>query len=136
MAMASAQPRKLPKRKLIARVGELTHGQSKKFTLWRGGREFEAMLVNYEGNLHAYINRCPHIGIGLDWVDNQFFTVDHRYLMCANHGAVFEPATGECIWGPCAGTALESVPLAVRGGKIFACFPDHAEGDPSTGAGT
>jgi nitrite reductase/ring-hydroxylating ferredoxin subunit len=115
--------RKSSKGKLVGRVGELGHGQSKKFTLRRGQRSVEALLVNYQGNLFAYMNRCPHIGVTLDWVDNQFFTVDSRYLMCANHGAVFEPPTGECVWGPCVGAALQSVPLVVEGESIFAVTP-------------
>lgn len=135
MGTVSARKRKRQQRKVIARVGELTHGQSKKFALSRGGREFEAMLVNYQGNLYAYMNRCPHVGINLDWVDNQFFTVDCRYLMCANHGAVFEPPTGECVWGPCAGASLESVDLAVDKGKVFASWAGGGEdGDPQTGS--
>ena len=109
-----------PSRKLVAKIDELDHGMSKKFILRRNGREFEAMLLNYQGEFFAYVNRCPHIGITLDWVDNQFFTVDGRYLMCANHGATFEPATGECIWGPCLGAALQSVPLEIVGESIFA----------------
>jgi nitrite reductase/ring-hydroxylating ferredoxin subunit len=115
--------RKSSKGKLVGRVGELGHGQSKKFRLRRGQRSVEAMLVNYRGTLFAYMNRCPHIGISLDWVDNQFFTVDSRYLMCANHGAVFEPPTGECVWGPCVGASLQSVPLVVEGENIFAVTP-------------
>jgi nitrite reductase/ring-hydroxylating ferredoxin subunit len=135
--VTSANSTKRYKRKLVAHVGELTHGQSKKFRLRRGGREFEAMLLNYEGRLYAYVNRCPHIGITLDWVDNQFFTVDKRYLMCANHGAVFEPPTGECIWGPCVGASLESLAIDVQGDKVFACCPaDNEESDSSAGSGT
>jgi nitrite reductase/ring-hydroxylating ferredoxin subunit len=123
-------------RKLIARVGELTHGQSKKFTLRRGGRDCEAMLLNYRGNHYAYVNRCPHVGITLDWVDNQFFTVDNRYVMCANHGAVFEPPTGECVWGPCVGASLESLALDIQGGKVFVFCPiDNDERDSSPGSG-
>jgi nitrite reductase/ring-hydroxylating ferredoxin subunit len=136
MAMRSADVRNRNKRKLVARVGELSHGQSKKFTLRRGGRDFEAMLLNYGGNLYAYVNRCPHVGISLDWVDNQFFTVDNRYLMCANHGAVFEPPTGECVWGPCVGAALESVALDIQGEKVFAfCPAANEERDSSRGSG-
>jgi nitrite reductase/ring-hydroxylating ferredoxin subunit len=60
----------------------------------------------------------------LDWVDNQFFTVDGRYLMCANHGAVFEPPTGECVWGPCVGASLQSLPLEVIGERIHVRFPE------------
>jgi nitrite reductase/ring-hydroxylating ferredoxin subunit len=109
-----------PGRKLVARVGELAHGASKKFKIRRGDFETEALLVNYQGRLFAYLNRCPHVGISLDWVDNQFFTVDHRYLMCANHGAVFEPPTGECVWGPCVGAALQKLEVEIEGEKIFA----------------
>ena len=101
------------KRKLVAAVGDVEHGKSKKFTLRRGQRDLEALLVNFEGNHFAYINRCPHTGITLDWVNNQFFSSDTRYLMCATHGAVFEPPTGECVWGPCFGLSLQSVPIEI-----------------------
>jgi len=110
-------------------VGEIEHGTSKKFTLRRGQRELEGMLVNFEGNLFAYINRCPHTGITLDWVNNQFFSSDKRYVMCATHGAVFEPATGECIWGPCVGLSLQSVPIEIDGGQVYARLPGSAEDD-------
>jgi nitrite reductase/ring-hydroxylating ferredoxin subunit len=108
------------RRKLVARLGELGHGTSKKFRIRRGDFEAEALLINYQGELFAYANRCPHVGISLDWVDNQFFTVDQRYLMCANHGAVFEPPTGECVWGPCVGTALQKLAVEIEGEKVFA----------------
>jgi len=116
-------------RKLVARVGELVHGASKKFQIPRGEFKTEGLLVNYQGNFYAYLNRCPHVGISLDWVDNQFFTVDRRYLMCANHGAVFEPRTGECVWGPCVGAALQNLPLEIEGDKIFARFPGEGSED-------
>jgi nitrite reductase/ring-hydroxylating ferredoxin subunit len=110
-------------RKLVAAVGEIEHGKSKKFTLRRGQRELEALLVNYEGNHFAYMNRCPHTGITLDWVNNQFFSSDNRYLMCATHGAVFEPPTGECVWGPCFGLSLQHVPIEIEAGQIYARLP-------------
>jgi len=94
------------KRKLVGQVGELAHGESKKFTLRCGGIGVEAFLISYEGSLHAYLNRCRHIALSLDWLDNQFFSEDKRFLICANHGATYEPKTGECIWGPCAGAWL------------------------------
>ncbi|MGH7794238.1 MAG: Rieske (2Fe-2S) protein [Candidatus Binatia bacterium] len=110
-------------RKLLGAVGEIEHGKSKKFTLRRGKRDLEALLVNFEGRHFAYINRCPHTGITLDWVNNQFFSSDHRYLMCATHGAVFEPPTGECIWGPCLGLSLQSVAVEIEDGRIYARLP-------------
>lgn len=123
------KPEKRSHRKLVGSAGELTHGASKKFTLRRGSRELEALLVNYEGDLFAYVNRCPHTGITLDWVDNQFFSVDHRYLMCATHGAVFEPPTGDCIWGPCVGLSLQRVPIEIENGQVYARLPGTADDD-------
>jgi nitrite reductase/ring-hydroxylating ferredoxin subunit len=111
---------KTPMRTLVAVLGEVQHGQSKKFSLRRGGRDVSALLINFEGQHFAYINRCPHTGITLDWVDNKFFSSDERYLMCATHGAVFQPPTGECIWGPCLGLSLQSVPIEIYDGKVYA----------------
>lgn len=110
-------------RRFVGSVGEFEHGKSKKFTLRRGHRELEALLVNFQGQHFAYINRCPHTGITLDWVNNQFFSSDNRYIMCATHGAVFEPPTGECIWGPCLGLSLQSVPVEIEEGRIYARLP-------------
>jgi nitrite reductase/ring-hydroxylating ferredoxin subunit len=113
--------------KSIGTVGELAHGTSKKFTLRRGPRELEALLVNFEGNYFAYINRCPHTGITLDWVNNQFFSSDQRYLMCATHGAVFEPPTGECVWGPCFGLSLQKLEVEIEDQQIYARLPGADE---------
>jgi nitrite reductase/ring-hydroxylating ferredoxin subunit len=121
--------KKKPAGKLVGAVGELEHGTSKKFTMRRGGRDLEALLVNYEGNHFAYVNRCPHTGITLDWVNNQFFSSDNRYLMCATHGAVFEPPSGECIWGPCVGLSLQSLPIEIDEGQIYARLPGASDDD-------
>lgn len=115
--------KKKPSGKLVGAVGELEHGTSKKFIMRRAGRDFEALLVNYQGNHFAYVNRCPHTGITLDWVNNQFFSSDNRYIMCATHGAVFEPPSGECVWGPCVGLSLQSLPIEIDDGQIYARLP-------------
>ena len=117
--MSTNENKKKSRRMFVGKLGELAPGTSKKFTLSNGKYSVEGMLINYRGSLYAYLNRCPHIGISLDWVDNQFFTLDGRYLMCANHGATFEPATGECIWGPCVGAALQNLPVQIDAEKIF-----------------
>lgn len=111
--------------KTVARTGELLHGMTKKFWLKCQGGIIEAILVNYKGNIFAYVNRCCHIPMSMDWVDNRFFTEDKRYLICANHGATYEPATGECVWGPCVGAFLRGVPLDVSRGKILAFCPEE-----------
>ena len=104
----------------IARVGELRPGESKKFLLDVGGREVEGFVVNFAGTHHAYVNRCRHVPMGLDWVENQFFTEDGQYIQCATHGAYYVPDTGECIAGPPCGKSLVRVPLAIEGDAIVA----------------
>lgn len=114
-----------PKGKIVGRITEVLPGTTKKFRLRCGGRTVEALLLNYEGSLFAYVNRCCHIPISMDWVDNQFFTVDKRYLICANHGATYEPTTGECVWGPCFGAFLQEIPIEVSDGKVLAICPER-----------
>lgn len=110
---------------IVGRLGELSHGMTKKFLLESEGKTVEAFLVNYEGQLFAYLNRCRHIPLSLDWVDNHFFSEDKRYLVCANHGATYEPSTGECVWGPCYGAFLKTVPLQIEGGEVVALWPEN-----------
>jgi nitrite reductase/ring-hydroxylating ferredoxin subunit len=109
----------------VGRSDELSHGATKKFLLYCDGRPLEGILLNFDGRLFAYVNRCRHIPLSMDWVDNQFFTEDKRYLICANHGATYEPTTGECIWGPCYGAALQGIPLEIRDGEIVAFCPEQ-----------
>jgi nitrite reductase/ring-hydroxylating ferredoxin subunit len=125
--MESSEKKNRCRRKLVARVGELEHGDTKKFHLKCGGETVEAFLVSYQGGHYAYLNRCRHISLSLDWVDNRFFTEDSRYLICANHGATYEPTSGECIWGPCFGAFLKSVPLEIDQEKVFAFCPAELE---------
>lgn len=109
----------------ILRVGELRPGQTKKFLLTWNGREEEAFVVSYDGQLHAYVNRCLHVPMTMDWIDNQFLTEDGRFILCATHGACYRPDTGECVTGPPCGKFLIRVPLTVRGDEVLAAPPEE-----------
>ena len=108
----------------VGRADDLAPGQSRKFLLQCGGREIEAFVVNHGGSLHAYVNRCCHIPMTMDWVENQFFSDDAAYIQCATHGALYEPASGECVAGPPIGQCLTAVPIVVQDGVIFAACPE------------
>lgn len=110
---------------MVARVGELHPGQTKKFLLCCSGREEECFLVNHGGALYAYVNRCCHVPMTMDWIDNQFMTEDGRYIQCATHGACYEPESGECVSGPPCGKFLTRVPLTIDGDDVFARCPDE-----------
>ena len=108
---------------VIARVGELAPGHTKQFILLVDGRETECFVVNYEGKLFAYVNRCRHVPMAMDWVENQFLTEDGRYILCATHGAAFEPDSGECVFGPPCGKFLARVPLSIKNDHVIAHRP-------------
>lgn len=87
-------------------------------------REFQVggqpvLVVKFDGQFHAYLNWCPHLGIELNFMPDQFMDSDARFLICANHGALFEPENGDCLAGPCSGDALIPVPLEIRGEAIW-----------------
>lgn len=87
-------------------------------------REFQVddqsvVVVKFDGQFHAYLNWCPHLGIELNFMPDQFMDDEGRFLVCANHGALFEPENGQCLSGPCSGDSLTAVPLEVRGEEIW-----------------
>src|SRR5271167_558637 len=109
----------------VARTDALAPGESLKFLLPIRGADEECFVINFNGELHAYVNRCRHVPMPMDWVDNQFFAEEGRYLMCQTHNAYYEPGSGECIAGPASacGKFLYRVPLEIKDDVIFARPP-------------
>ena len=62
-----------------------------------------AFAVRYQGVVYAYLNRCTHVPIEMDVQRNKFFDHTGHWLMCATHGAMYQPQTGHCRMGPCRG---------------------------------
>jgi nitrite reductase/ring-hydroxylating ferredoxin subunit len=79
-----------------------------------------AFVVNYQGNYYAYLNRCAHLPMQMDWNAGELFDDAKRYLVCATHYAVYEPDTGVSISGPCRlGSQLVALPIRVIGEDII-----------------
>jgi nitrite reductase/ring-hydroxylating ferredoxin subunit len=87
---------------------ELAEGQSRGFEM--AGEKLFA--VRKDGRPYAYRNRCPHRGIPLEWLPDQFLDASASLIQCATHGALFLIESGECVAGPCAGQSLQE--LAIR----------------------
>jgi len=104
-------------------AADLAAGRTAKFRLHCGGKRVNGFVVNHDGAYHAYVNRCPHVGTPLDLWENEFLSEDTRTIVCATHGAVFEPATGRCIAGPCSGDALTPLPIRLEDGHIVVACP-------------
>ncbi|MGK8206280.1 Rieske (2Fe-2S) protein [Burkholderia cenocepacia] len=73
------------------------------------------IVVRRREQVWAYVNRCPHFSVPLDFVPGNVSCYRSQVLMCAHHSALFRFDDGMCIDGPCAGAALEAVPVQVDG---------------------
>lgn len=89
------------------------------FSLESAGERVEGFVVRRDGEFYAYRNSCPHTGSPLDWVDHQFLDIEGALIQCAVHDARFLIDTGECIFGPCPGQSLESLPIRIQGENIY-----------------
>ena len=78
----------------------------------------ERPLCHFDDIAEPGARGFPHIGTPLDFMPDQFLTRDRRHLLCSTHGALFEIATGLCIYGPCKGRSLRAVSVALRDGVV------------------
>ncbi|MEW5890002.1 MAG: Rieske (2Fe-2S) protein [Pseudomonadota bacterium] len=106
--------------RLICASADLAEGgPGVRFDIEHSGEAVPAFAVRFRGRVHAYVNRCQHVGIELDWLPGQFFDDSRLYLICATHGATYRPDTGECAGGPCRGGKLTRLPVSEREGAVF-----------------
>jgi nitrite reductase/ring-hydroxylating ferredoxin subunit len=95
-------------------------GAGVRFALNREARlPVNGFAIRFDGKVHAYVNRCPHLGVELDWQEGEFFEGTGLYLVCSTHGALFEPSSGFCFAGPCRGATLEKLDVEEREGRII-----------------
>jgi nitrite reductase/ring-hydroxylating ferredoxin subunit len=85
--------------------------------LWR--RPARAFALRFEGRVVAYLNRCAHVPTEMDWRPGEFLDDERRFIVCSMHGAVYEPTTGRCIAGPCAGARLMKIEVVERDGQVY-----------------
>ncbi|APW36959.1 2Fe-2S ferredoxin [Rhodoferax koreense] len=78
-------------------------GEAVPFDVLYLGQTCRAFAIRYNGQAHAYLNRCSHVPMELDYQPNRFFDHTGEWLICATHGAVYRPDTGQCGGGPCRG---------------------------------
>jgi nitrite reductase/ring-hydroxylating ferredoxin subunit len=71
------------------------------------GRICRAFAIRYQDQVHAYLNRCAHVPMEMDYQPNRFFDSTGQLLICATHGATYQPQTGVCRSGPCNGGLIK-----------------------------
>lgn len=92
-------------------------GNAVPFDVIHQGQTCRAFAIRFDGRVHAYLNRCAHVPMEMDYQPDRFFDSTGRWLMCATHGAMYRPDTGECRGGPCRG-GLIRIDLAEHDGVV------------------
>ena len=103
---------------LVCASADLTErGAAVPFDVMYQGRRCPAFVIRFDGRVYAYLNRCAHVPMEMDMVPNHFFDHSGHYLICATHGALYQPQSGACRGGPCRG-GLVPVPVTERDGQV------------------
>ena len=90
-----------------------------KFTFLEYGEKQSGFVVFFDAKYYAYRNKCQHLAVELDWDNNEFFEEEEKFIVCATQGAIYEPSSGNCIMGPCAGKKLETIDLEILQDKLI-----------------
>jgi nitrite reductase/ring-hydroxylating ferredoxin subunit len=81
------------------------------------GQTCMAFAIRYADKVYAYLNRCSHVPMEMDYQPNRFFDMTGNWLICATHGAMYSPQTGQCRSGPCRG-GLIAIALTEADGVV------------------
>jgi nitrite reductase/ring-hydroxylating ferredoxin subunit len=81
------------------------------------GEDCRAFAVRFEGRVFAYLNRCTHVAMEMDYQPNRIFDDSGQWLLCSTHGAAYSPDTGACAGGPCNG-GLHKIELQETEGQV------------------
>ena len=90
-----------------------------RFLVTHNGHIGPAFAVRHAGRVFAYLNRCAHKLVELDWQQGEFFDAECRNLICTTHGALYDPVSGVCVGGPCRGAALTAVAVREENGAVW-----------------
>lgn len=108
-------------KRLIGLSDELEErGRGLKFSVsGADGESQPAFAIRAHGKVFAYLNRCAHVPIEMDWDNGQFFDFSGQYLLCSTHGALYDPSTGRCVGGRCNGRGLQPLRVQEENNHIY-----------------
>ncbi len=93
------------------------------FEISTGETKLHGFAIKYQGQIHAFENRCPHLGTQLDWLPGMFMDEHQKHIICSTHGALFEPESGRCVMGPCQGQGLTKLAIEVNSATMIVTLP-------------
>jgi len=114
-----AEPMPPSAERLCASAELAERGRGVLFDLLLHGRPARGFALRIDGRAVAYLNQCAHVPVELDWREGEFLGLDRRWIVCAVHGATYEPGSGQCIAGPCKGARLRRIALSEVDGAVY-----------------
>jgi nitrite reductase/ring-hydroxylating ferredoxin subunit len=105
--------------RLCASQSLAERGRALVFDVMQYGQPQRAFALRFDGRVRAYLNRCVHVPAEMDWQPGEFLDSDRRFILCATHGAAYEPADGRCVGGPCGRGRLTAVDVEERDGQVY-----------------
>jgi nitrite reductase/ring-hydroxylating ferredoxin subunit len=76
-------------------------GHGVRFKVQLNHEAVAAFALRVSGKVNAFVNRCSHIPVELDWPEGQFLDSSGVQIVCATHGATYNAESGQCVGGPC-----------------------------------
>jgi len=104
----------------LCATDEVSEGQYREFQIEHDGEPTWLVVTRCQGRARAWFNLCPHQGRPLNFAPDRFLSDDDNRLICAHHGAVFDPENGVCVAGPCQNAQLREVTLEENEGQLLA----------------
>lgn len=100
---------------VLCTVDSIDYGTSRGFQI---GESSCFVVKSHEGDIRVYANSCPHLGVELEWVADQFLDSEGMLIQCATHGALFLIDSGQCVAGPCLGQYLQAIPFTIEDNAV------------------
>ena len=97
----------------LCHIDDLPDGHSRGFDPLGRGQD-SLLLVRRGGQVHAWLDSCPHHGTPMAWRKDAYLNAAGDRIVCAAHGALFDIETGLCTLGPCLGDRLQALPITVH----------------------
>jgi len=103
----------------LCELDHIEEGDARGFEITIASETVAVVCIRQGQKVFAYRNRCPHTGINLEWLPDQFLDDTRQYVVCSTHGAMFQVEDGHCVTGPCAGDSLDAVPVKIEKGVVL-----------------
>jgi nitrite reductase/ring-hydroxylating ferredoxin subunit len=99
-------------------LSAIPDGGARNYVLQLRAGRFHGFVVRRGDAVFGYVDRCPHMGLPLAQVLDQYLTPGGDLIACSWHSALFAVEDGRCVGGPCGGAALTPWPVVVVEDRI------------------